>query len=77
MAPLRAALALAVLHDSSVGIAQHLDLEMAGAPDEVLDVQVATAKRALRLGATALERLGDGSGLADRARPTASGAGEL
>src|SRR4029078_10766980 len=59
VAALRGAVALAEVHDVSVRVAEHLDLDMARPLDELLHVERAVAERSLRFCGGGVHRRGE------------------
>ena len=76
MAALNRALALAEMDDGAVMIAEHLELDVPGPLDVLLDVDVADAERRLGLALRGLERLAHLRRGADDAHAAAPAAGD-
>ena len=74
--PLHAALALAEMGDRALDVAEYLHLHVAGAADELLDVEVAVAESGQCLGAAALVGRGHVARTFHQARAAATAAGD-
>jgi len=74
VAPLNRAFALPQMADAARAVAEHLDFEMAGAGDQLLDVDLGVAKGRARLGTASRVRLFKLVGAGDRAHPAAPAA---
>ena len=72
MAPLDGAFALAEREDIPVRVAEHLDLDMAGRRDDLLQVERRVAERRIRLGARGAVRVLQPVRLVDPPHPLAA-----
>ena len=76
MPPLHRAIALAEMNGIAEGVAEHLDLDMAGIDNRALQDHGGVAERGFRLGARAAQGIGKRGGVRDQPHAASAAAGD-